>query len=82
MSLEEDVELLRTIPLFAKIEASKLKLLAFTSQRLTFGADLPRLLRQIHLGGTEFGNNFLVRAHLEVRGDTLGYFRADSRYLR
>ncbi len=36
MTLEEDVELLRTIPLFAKIEPSKLKLLAFTSQRLTF----------------------------------------------
>ena len=38
MSLEEDVELLRNIPLFAKIEPSKLKLLAFTSQRLTFNA--------------------------------------------
>ena len=36
MTLEEDVEVLRTIPLFAKIEPSKLKLLAFTSQRLTF----------------------------------------------
>ncbi len=36
MTLEEDVELLRTIPLFAKIEPSKLKLLAFTSHRLTF----------------------------------------------
>ena len=36
MTLEEDVELLRNIPLFAKIESSKLKLLAFTSQRLTF----------------------------------------------
>lgn len=36
MTLEEDVELLRKIPLFAKIEPSKLKLLAFTSQRLTF----------------------------------------------
>ena len=38
MSLEEDVELLRNIPLFSKIEPSKLKLLAFTSQRLTFNA--------------------------------------------
>ncbi|MFP6732000.1 MAG: Crp/Fnr family transcriptional regulator [Alphaproteobacteria bacterium] len=36
MTLEEDVELLRNIPLFAKIEPSKLKLLAFTSERLTF----------------------------------------------
>ncbi len=38
MTLEEDVELLSNIPLFAKIEPSKLKLLAFTSQRLTFNA--------------------------------------------
>ncbi len=38
MSLQEDVERLRKIPLFAKIEPSKLKLLAFTSQRLTFNA--------------------------------------------
>ncbi|MEE8273787.1 MAG: Crp/Fnr family transcriptional regulator [Alphaproteobacteria bacterium] len=38
MSLQEDVERLRKIPLFAKIEPSKLKLLAFTSQRLTFNS--------------------------------------------
>ncbi len=37
MSLNEEVELLRNIPLFAKIEPSKLKLLAFTSERLTYG---------------------------------------------
>lgn len=36
MSLNQEVELLRAIPLFAKIEVSKLKLLAFTSERLTF----------------------------------------------
>ena len=36
MTLQEDVERLRKIPLFAKIEPSKLKLLAFTSRRLTF----------------------------------------------
>lgn len=36
MGLQEEVELLRNIPLFAKIEPSKLKLLAFTSERLTF----------------------------------------------
>jgi len=38
VSLNEEVELLRKIPLFANIEPSKLKLLAFTSERLTFGA--------------------------------------------
>ncbi len=42
MSLNEEVEILRNIPLFANIEPSKLKLLAFTSERLTFreGQDL------------------------------------------
>lgn len=38
MSLNEEVELLRHIPMFANIEPSKLKLLAFTSERLTFRA--------------------------------------------
>ena len=38
MSINEEVELLRKIPLFAKIEPAKLKLLAFTSERLSFGS--------------------------------------------
>jgi CRP/FNR family cyclic AMP-dependent transcriptional regulator len=36
MSLTKDVEVLRSIPLFAKVEPAKLKLLAFTSQRLEY----------------------------------------------
>ena len=36
MSLIKDVEVLRSIPIFAKIEPAKLKLLAFTSERLRF----------------------------------------------
>jgi CRP-like cAMP-binding protein len=36
VSIIEDVELLRRIPMFAKVEPAKLKLLAFTSQRVTF----------------------------------------------
>ena len=36
MSLTEEVELLRTVPIFAKVEPAKLKLIAFTSERLTF----------------------------------------------
>lgn len=36
MSLREEVETLRQIPLFAKVDPSKIKLLAFTSERLTF----------------------------------------------
>ena len=36
MSLKEEVELLRRIPMFARVEPAKLKLLAFASERLTF----------------------------------------------
>lgn len=36
MSLQEEVDLLRRIPLFAKVEPPKLKLLAFASERVTF----------------------------------------------
>ncbi len=36
MTLQQDVEVLRSIPLFAKVEPSKLKLLAFTSEHLEF----------------------------------------------
>lgn len=36
MSLNEEVEVLRGVPLFARIDPAKLKLLAFTSERLVF----------------------------------------------
>ena len=36
MSRNEEVELLRNIPLFSNIEPSKLKLLAFTSERVAY----------------------------------------------
>ncbi len=36
MDLRQETECLRKIPLFAKLEPSKLKLLAFTSEYLTF----------------------------------------------
>ena len=36
MTLDEEVEVLKRIPLFSKIDKAKLKLLAFTSQRVTF----------------------------------------------
>lgn len=38
MSIMDDVDLLRRIPMFAKIDPAKLKLLAFTSERVTFEA--------------------------------------------
>ena len=36
MNLNEEVELLKGVPIFSKIEPAKLKLLAFTSERLNF----------------------------------------------
>jgi CRP-like cAMP-binding protein len=36
MTLQQDVDALRKIPLFAKIEPARLKLLAFTSEHLQF----------------------------------------------
>ena len=38
MNLNEEVELLKGVPIFAKIEQSKLKLIAFTSERMTYSA--------------------------------------------
>ncbi len=53
MSIHEEVELLRQIPLFAKIEPSKLKLLAFTSERLTF-RDGEELFHQGDVGDSAY----------------------------
>ena len=38
MNLNEEVELLKGVPIFAKMEPAKLKLLAFTSERMNFAA--------------------------------------------
>lgn len=53
MSLNKDVEVLRSIPLFAKIEPVKLKLLAFTSERLRFVAG-EELCRQGDVGDAAY----------------------------
>lgn len=53
MSLNEEVELLRNIPLFAKLEPSKLKLLAFTAERITYEADQV-LFRQGDVGDAAY----------------------------
>jgi len=36
MNLNEEVEILKGVPIFSKIELSKLKLIAFTGERVTF----------------------------------------------
>ena len=37
MNLNEEVEILKGVPIFSEMEPSKLKLMAFTSERMTFG---------------------------------------------
>src|SRR2546428_9866315 len=45
MSLKQEFELLRRVPMFAEIEPAKLKLLAFMSERVGFDAG-KRLMQQ------------------------------------
>src|SRR5260370_42146212 len=45
MSLKQEFELLRRVPIFAEIEPAKLKLLAFMSERVGFDAG-KRLMQQ------------------------------------
>jgi len=66
MSLNEEVEVLRKIPLFARIEPSKLKLLAFTSERVTFKrGDV--LFRQGDMGDAAY---ILIEGDAEVLVDS------------
>ncbi len=53
MSLESEVKLLRNVPLLAKLDASKLKLLAFASEWLTFETE-ETLCHQGELGDAAF----------------------------
>lgn len=53
MSLQQEVDLLRKIPMFAKIDPAKLKLLAFTSERISYG-DGDVLFRQGDVGDAAF----------------------------
>lgn len=53
MSLQEEIVLLRNIPLFSKVEASKLKLIAFTSEKVEFMAG-DYLCRQGDVGQTAY----------------------------
>ena len=66
MSLNEEVELLRNIQMFSKIEPSKLKLLAFTSERLTFQKDQV-VCRQGEIGDSMY---IIVDGTVDVIVDT------------
>lgn len=66
LSLNEEVELLRNIQMFSKIEPSKLKLLAFTSERLTFQNDQV-VCRQGEIGDAMY---IIVDGTVDVMVDT------------
>jgi len=66
VSLNEEVNLLRKIPIFANIEPSKLKLLAFTSERLTF-APGQVLFHQGDMGDAAY---IIIEGEAEVVIDT------------
>src|SRR5690606_32665521 len=66
MSLQEEVQVLRNIPLFARIEPSKLKLLAFTSERVTFAAG-DTVFRQGDMGDAAY---IVIDGEAEVLVDT------------
>ena len=66
MKLEDEVELLRRIPLFAKIEPSRLKLLAFTSDRMTFESGQ----EMFHQGDTGDAAYLILAGEADVMVDT------------
>lgn len=66
MTLQEEVDLLRNIPLFSKIETSKLKLIAFTSERRLFPAGTV-ICREGEPGDAAF---VLVKGHGDVTVST------------
>lgn len=68
MSLQEEVEILRRIPLFARMEPARLKLLAFTSQRLSFEAG-QALFHQGEPGDSAY---ILIEGEAEVSIDSPG----------
>ena len=66
MSLTKDVEVLRNIPLFAKVEPTKLKLLAFTSERLEYMSG-DELFRQGDYGDAAY---IILEGEADVLVDT------------
>jgi len=62
MSLKEEFELLRRVPIFAEIEPAKLKLLAFMSERVGFDSG-KQLMRQ---GDPADAAYLIIDGHAEV----------------
>ncbi len=53
MSIDQEVEILRRIPIFSQIDAAKLKLMAFASERLTYKAG-QTLFKQGEMGDAAY----------------------------
>jgi len=68
MSLDQEVDILRRIPLFAKIDPTKLKLMAFASERMTFKSG-QSLVRQGDTGDAAF---IIVSGSADVIVDSPG----------
>lgn len=66
MTLEDEVDVLRRIPLFANMEPSKLKLLAFTSERMVFAQD-QELFHQGDVGDAAY---VIIKGEADVLVDT------------
>lgn len=66
MSLTEDVQSLRNVPMFAKVDPSRLKLMAFTSDRNLFRPG-EVIVRQGDLGDHAY---VILRGDVEVLVDT------------
>lgn len=66
MSLEDEVDVLRRIPLFANVEHSKLKLLAFTSERVVFAKD-QEIFHQGEVGDAAY---VIIKGAADVLVDT------------
>ena len=66
MSLTKDVEVLRNIPLFAKVDPARLKLLAFTSERLEYMSG-DELFRQGDYGDAAY---IILEGEADVLVDT------------
>jgi|SRR5690606_28339592 CRP-like cAMP-binding protein len=68
MSLKEEVELLQRIPFFAQVEPAKLKLLAFTSERVGFDPGQV-LFKKGDMGDAAY---IIIEGEAEVLVDTAG----------
>lgn len=66
MSINEEVELLRRVPLFASVQPAKLKLLAFTSDRIVF-TPAQVLMRQGDSGDAAY---LILGGHADVTVET------------